>query len=385
MPLPDTITRRWAAVALADVLGLPGLADALRRRSDTEPLNPAEIGAFDHALMSRPEWGGPAVHVGAPLINASSLPTYEPPPRFANDEPTIRFARPADHAGARVDEDGKPLDEARGSIHSWMAVLMMLSMMTMNSDAPPPTRRPGEPRGGKPAAHDVRGVLRILLALVERSRPSDRRVPTAANSVALLLWFHGFCRPDPPRSPDNPWPFVQPPNRFALRDAKGEYRKRDILLAVVEVAPWVVTGDSVRDLAKAILNLSRERHGEYDAVVRPKRGGASLRARRIQPAASPLRARPRVGRPEYDVSVAASRALASVLTPEIKAAVGQAVRAGQVPRILVVDSADGKPLPAGWKPPIDDDEVVLASRPLPPDLREGVAMLITKRMGDASA
>lgn len=279
IPLPDTITRRWAAVALAEAFGVPGLADALRRRSDSEPLTPAEIGAL-HAMMSRPEWGGPAVHVGAPLVNGSALPTYEPPPPFANDEPTIRFARPADHAGALVDEDGEPLDEARGPIHSWVAVLMMLTMMTMNSDAPPPTRRPGERRGGRPAAHDVRGVLRILLALVERSQPKDRRVLTPATSVALLLWFHGFCQPDPLRSPDNPWPFVQPPNRFALRNAAGEYRQRDILPQVVEASPGIVTGDSVRNLAKTTLNLTRERHGEYDAVVRPQRGGASLRARR---------------------------------------------------------------------------------------------------------
>jgi hypothetical protein len=354
------------------------LANLLRRQLNGVPLGPEETRAFDYLLMSRPEWGGPAVHLGAALRDGASLDEYEPPPAFANDEPTIRSARPADHAGAHIDEDGQPLVEPRGSIHSSIAVMMALTMTTMCSDAPPPTHRPGQGRAGRPTAHDVRGVLRILQAQARRCQPEGRRVPTPADTVALLLWFHGFCRPRPLRSPDNPWPFTRPPNRFALRRPNGEYDKNDILPTVVEVAPWVVTGESIRHLAKAIQNRSRERHGEYDAVVRAKRGGASLRARRVKPPAPPSAVRPRVERPEYDVSIAAACALAPVLTPEINAAVGAAVRAGHVPRILVVDTIDGNPLPPDWKPPIEDDEVVLASAPLPPDLREGIVMLVAR-------
>jgi hypothetical protein len=82
---------------------------------------------------------------------------------------------------------------------------------------------------------------------------------------------------------------------------------------------------------------------------------------------------------EYDPSVAAARALNPVLTPGINAAVAEAARSGRAVRIVVVDTEDGRPLPPDWKPPIgviEEDEAVLMSAPLPPDVRPGVVLLV---------
>jgi hypothetical protein len=222
----------------------------------------------------------------------------------------------------------------------------------------------------------VRGVLRILLELVERCQPHDRAVLQPAAVVALLLWFpHGFCRPDPPRPADKPWPFVEPPNRFALRDSKGKYLKADVLPTVEETSPWVVTGRSVRKLAKATQNMTRERHGEYDEVVRPRRDGSAP-----QGTATALVARPEPpsSEPAYDVSLAAARALNAAMTADVTAALAEATRAGRASRILVVETPEATP--PDWTPPIDADEVVLVSAPLPRDCGSGVVMLLAQKV-----
>ena len=72
-----------------------------------------------------------AVHLGASLLERGSLAEYEPPPRYANDEAGVRFARPADHAGAVLDANGRPLRRARGSIGSYLGVMAGLVLFTM--------------------------------------------------------------------------------------------------------------------------------------------------------------------------------------------------------------------------------------------------------------
>lgn len=324
MKLPATITRRWAAAAAAEALGKDALAARLFEVGDPMMLEDhSELAALQTVLRSTPEWGGPGVNFDAPLVSNERLATWQAPailafeteqsplcvyqtgdvacgsnspvygsgmdsstcsdscscgsPTGVSDSSTaarvwgatttgagctgpLRHARPADHEGALLDDQGLPLGEPRGAILYWLAIFAALSMQTMNSGTSPPLRRP---RGrSRPSPLDIRGTLRILVGLVGRCRPKDVSV-SPATCVALLLWLHGHCRPKRQRPPDRPWPFVEQPNRFALRKSNSDYQDDDLLPTVKEVEPWVVTGASIRRLAKAIDDRARGRRGAY--------------------------------------------------------------------------------------------------------------------------
>lgn len=266
--LPPTITRRWAAAAAAETLGQGRLAVRLFGAGDPMMLEDRqESAAFRSVLRSMPlrewgKWGCPGVNFRAPLVSNANLATWQTPavPVFETEQSTARLARPADHEGALLDERGRRLGKPRGSILYWVGIFAALYVQTMNSGAPPPLRRPGT--RSRPSPLDIRGTLRILLGLIGTRRPQDVSV-SPVTCLSLLLWFEGHCRPKHRRPLGRPWPFEEPPNRFAIREETGDYQDDDVLPTVEEVEPWVVTRPSIRRLAKAIDDRARGRRGKY--------------------------------------------------------------------------------------------------------------------------
>jgi hypothetical protein len=281
-PLPETITRRWASAAVVEALGEQDLAKAFFAGSGAM-LGGNEKRSFRAVLRSRPEPGGPATKFVGDLLTTEAVHRRKPPkvPAFRNAESVVNVARVADHAGALY-VAGSAREQPRGSVDHYLSAFGALAMLTMAPYPPemapdppevfPPTQRLGGGRKGRPAPLDVRATLRILVGLVKRCRPEQGPV-TPAVGVALMLWMEGHRRPRQ-RDPNRPWPFKTPPSRFALRREDGSYREDDILPVVEETERWVVTGASIRRLAKAIQNVIASKDGEYQEYVKPRRVSA---------------------------------------------------------------------------------------------------------------
>jgi hypothetical protein len=247
--LPRRITRRLASRLVAEALGHTQLAAQLRTPDDSAPLELREVREFSIMLQSTPDAGSPAVNWEARLVDRTTLARWAPP-RIA--ETVVGSARPADHAGALYDEEGSALHEPQGSIEFWRT---MVAGLALRGHAAAPKVRPGGGRAGRPVSLDLRGVLRILLRLVERCRPSSPTI-TPVTCVALLLWLDGHCRPPPPPPEDQP----DLPDHLALND----------LPILSEEEPSVVRGTTMGSLVRAIRDLTRGRAGEY-GYIRQKR------------------------------------------------------------------------------------------------------------------
>ena len=321
-PLPDAITRRWASAAVVEALGEDDLARAFFAGSDAMLVG-AECRAFRDALRRRPEPGGPGINYVGLLVERVVAHEHKLPD-VPRDEPFVDFARVADHAGA-IYVEGRRREQPRGCVDHYLSAFSALSMLTMAPATPGAVRsmqRPGSGRTGRPVPLEVRAVIRVILGLVHRCRPK-RGAVTPAVGVALLLWLDGYRRPQH-RDPVRPWPFLTPPNRFALRNARstpaeredldveeraemlnaargpwiddgqareeasgewrddakdtgewpyeGSYRNHDILPLLQESEPWIATAASMRRLAKAIQNLAASKDGEYQDYAKSRRG-----------------------------------------------------------------------------------------------------------------
>jgi len=273
-PLPPIITRRRAVILVADALGHAELARRFEQQADAMRLDRrlGEVSSWNLMKDVTPEASSPVIAFNGKLVHAAYLPTYVPP-----GIPVVRTlswnaaavtalhrrspfggVRPADHAGALVDEKygdplhhseyGYDLHEPRGSIGHW---LMALARVALSWETLPMTR-PGVGRSGRPSSPDVKGILRILLQLIEKSRPKEKIVIESGPCLALLLWTDGHGHPL--------WR-----NGKIVVDPRPDPTAIPGIPIVEEIEPWVTTGNAIRGMAKAIRNLSRTRPQEYAA------------------------------------------------------------------------------------------------------------------------
>jgi hypothetical protein len=230
-----------AAGLVAEALGAQRLALHLFGPGEPSFLaTTREARDFEALLRCHREPGGPGVNLTAEPTASAELSALQPPevPAFRDEDATVRFARPLDHAGAVCGDDGAPRDRPRGSIRYYQSLLIAPSTHL-------PVRRDGE--RGRPSQLDLRALLRILVGLVhrcdlERARPRDPLADPIVGPetcVALLVWLDGHCRP------------AEADRRVAT--------VIDGLPTVTEVEPYVVTGPSIRALADTIRDLIRAR------------------------------------------------------------------------------------------------------------------------------
>jgi hypothetical protein len=237
-------------------------------------LSPAERFAFDFLLRQRPAPGGPAVDWAAPPLAVEEAAASVPPwvPRVDLYGGVIHAARPADHAGAVCGPDGLPVHEPDGSIGYYVGQLKGLCLRAEiggfpwregigapsdpEADEYPvlPTQRPGGGRSGRPTILDGGAILRILMRLIEASRPPGVICLSEARCLTLVLWLNRLLTEDPgPASGDeHPYVFFERPEP-----------KPSVLPVLKEVEPYLVTGVSVAQVAKKLGDRARCRNGEY--------------------------------------------------------------------------------------------------------------------------